>query len=298
MRVALITSRPGHPLLSATTALLSPHHQVEVIDPEASDGPAPYAEVPGGPLADVHLLKARTPRAIALARALEHRGGVVLNSAAATELCQDRTEMAALARRAGLPFARTRTVGALRQLAGTRLARPVVVKSRHSRRGDLVARVDGAEDLRALCAVWAAEPVVVQPFTANDGWDRKVWVIAGQLFAALRRSELAGAERGPAVPLGPDDVPEGWYELARKVGSVFRLDVYGLDLIETADGPLIVDINAFPGARGQAGAPQALAELVLRKGAAVQALAQAQAAQGAAGQAAAGHAAAPPATAP
>ncbi|MGP3975706.1 ATP-grasp domain-containing protein [Streptomyces sp. 8N114] len=265
MRVGLITPRPDHPLLAAATALLTPHHQVDVVDPEIVDGSAPYAEALGQPLADVYLLKDHTPRALALARFLEHQGRVVVNSASATELCQDRTKMAELAHRAGLPFARTRTVGTLGQLTETDLAHPVVVKSRHSRRGDLVARIDGAEELRALCATWAAEPVVMQPFTANDGWDHKLWVIAGQLFAALRRSELADAERGPAVPLAPGDLPDGWYDLARKVGAVFCLEVYGLDIIDTGNGPLIVDVNAFPGVRGQVEAPRALADLALRK---------------------------------
>jgi ribosomal protein S6--L-glutamate ligase len=268
MRIGLITSRPDHPLLSATTALLRPHHRVDAIDPEATaDAIDPETADHSPDPADLYLLKARTPRALALACSLERRGAVVVNSAAATRLCQDRTRMAELAHRSGLPFAPTRTVSALRQLTAERLSRPVVVKSRHSRRGDLVARVETADQLGALNAAWGAEPVVVQPFTVNDGWDHKIWVVSGQLFVSLRRSELADVERGPNLPLSPGDLPDGWCGLARQVGSVFRLDVYGLDIIDAGDGaPLIVDINAFPGMRGQAGAPRALAELVVRKG--------------------------------
>lgn len=49
---------------------------------------------------------------------------------------------------------------------------------------------------------------------------------------------------------------------------MFALDVYGVDVIDTGGGtPLIVDINAFPGIRGQAGAPEALAALALRRAA-------------------------------
>lgn len=283
MRICLITPRPGHPLLAATTALLTPHHQVDWIDPGARHTVRDDASPP--PLADVYLLKARTPRALALARSFEERGAPVVNSAAATGFCQDRTAMAALAESAGLPFATTRTVGALRELAAEAgLPYPLVVKSRHSRRHDLVARVDDAGRLGALCrgAEWADEPVVVQPFTANSGWDHKVWVVAGQAFAALRRSELTGpeAESGmdsvgagagrepalpPAVPLALSQLPDGWLDLVLRVGSVFTLDVYGVDLIDAGDGaPLIVDINAFPGIRGQAGAPEALAALALR----------------------------------
>ncbi|NSC22838.1 alpha-L-glutamate ligase [Streptomyces albus subsp. chlorinus] len=299
MRVGLITPRPGHPLLAGATAVLSPRHTVTAIDPEAGDETALRARVLGGPLADVYLLKARTSRALALARAVEERGAPVVNSAAATAFCQDRTAMAERARQAGLPFARTRTVAALRALRALtarpapECAFPFVVKSRHSRRGDLVARVEDAADLAALCATWADEPVVVQPFVANSGWDHKLWAIAGHVFAAPRRSELADASLGrseladaslgrsePAVvsaapdpdpgppPLDAHALPPGWAELVHAVGAVFSLDVYGVDVVVAEDGsPVIVDINAFPGLRGQSGAPRALAELVLRVGA-------------------------------
>ncbi|MEV4441191.1 alpha-L-glutamate ligase [Streptomyces sp. NPDC049577] len=262
MRVLLLTPAPDHPLLAAATALLTPHHTVDWLDP-SGDGDHPLPDP--GP-ADVCLLKSRTPRALALARTLEERGVPVLNSAASTELCQDRTAMAELAQRAGLPFAATRTLPALSDLVldGT----PVVVKSRHSRRHDLVARVDDERELRTLTESWGDEPVVVQPFTPNPGWDHKMWVVGDRVFAGLRRSELATAAAGipekhtRTVDLG--DLPADWLETVRRAGEVFALDVYGVDLLDSGGEPLIVDINAFPGIRGQKGAPEALADLTLR----------------------------------
>ncbi|TMU97121.1 alpha-L-glutamate ligase [Streptomyces sp. DASNCL29] len=260
MRIGLITADPGHQLLADATALLASRHEVVALDPRGEGDPASPGE-----LADVYLLKARTPPALALARSLERRGAPVVNSAAATARCQDRTAMAERALRAGLPFAPTRTVASLAGLAAEPPPRPVVVKSRHSRRHDLVARVDDAAQLRALTADWADEPVVVQDFVPNDGWDHKLWVVAGRVFAALRRSELAAGGRGPNLPLALDALPPGWLDPVLRVGPVFSLDVYGVDLIDSGGGaPLIVDINAFPGIRGQAGAPEALAALALR----------------------------------
>lgn len=260
MRIGLITDNPGHPLLSAAADLLRDGHghRVEVLDPGAGH------EAAGAP-ADVYLLKAHTPHGLDLARRLERRGAPVVNSAAATTLCQDRTLMAELAVRAGLPFAKTRTVGTLSQwAAGEPLPSPVVVKSRHSRRDDLVARVDDPVRLRELARAWPDEPVVVQDFAPNSGWDHKLWAIGDQVFAALRRSELSPEGRGPTLPL--PGLPVGWADLTRRVGEVFALDVYGVDIIDTGEGtPLIVDVNAFPGIRGQSGAPEALAELALRR---------------------------------
>lgn len=259
MRVGLITGDPGHPLLAAASRLLAAEHRVETVDP------ATVRDLPGPP-ADVYLLKSRTPAALALARGLERRGAPVVNSAAATALCQDRTAMADRARRAGLPFAATRTFATLAHLlSAARSPGPVVVKSRHSRRGDLVARADDEPRLRELAAAWPHEPVVVQQYAPNSGWDHKLWVVGDRLFGALRRSELSPGGRGPAQPLDPGGLPPGWPALVRRVGEVFALEVYGVDVIETGDGaPLIVDINAFPGVRGQLGAPEALAALTRR----------------------------------
>ncbi|MEU3353188.1 alpha-L-glutamate ligase [Streptomyces sp. NPDC037389] len=265
MRICLLTPDPDHPLLAATTALLTPHHQVEWLDPQGCDDFPERFPDPSS-LADVYLLKTRTPRALALARYLETHGAPVLNSASATALCQDRTAMADVARRAGLPFVATRTEPSLAPLvAAGEPATPVVVKSRHSRRHDLVARVDDAARLRELAARWPDEPVVVQPFAPNDGWDHKLWVVADQVFAALRRSELADSVPGERTrTFGPGELPAGWADLARRVGEVFALDVYGVDLLDAGGTPVIVDINAFPGIRGQSGAPEALAALALR----------------------------------
>lgn len=206
MRIGLITSEPSHPLLSLTTALLAPDHHVDVLDPRT---PLPVSE----PLADVCLLKTRTPHALALARALEQRRACVLNSATATALCQDRTSMAALALGADLPFAATHTFTTLARLAsGPALSGPAVVKSRHSRRHDVVARVDSPSHLRDLAAAHPDEPVVVQDFAPKDGWDYKLRAIGDRLFAGLRRSELsprdaAPPERSASTTCRPDGRP-------------------------------------------------------------------------------------------
>lgn len=247
MKVGLIAVDPGHPVLAATAEVLE-RRGCEVV------------RVAGGQEeVDVCLLKAHGPRFLAVARELEARGVPVVNSAAATELCQDRVLMARRAREGGLPFVATADGPLLGELAFDR--RPFVVKSRRSRRGDLVARVDTADRLRDLAGPWAQEPVVVQPFVPGTGWDQKLWVVDGQVFAARRRSELSAAAAPAAGRWEP--APER-AELALRAGEVFGLDVYGIDLLDGPEEPVIVDVNAFPGIRGQEGAPEALAGLAMR----------------------------------
>jgi ribosomal protein S6--L-glutamate ligase len=261
VRVGLIARDPGHPVLAAAAEVLVRRGcEVEVVPPGGGVGVVPSGGGVGA-LADVYLLKARTPRALSLAGELERRGAVVVNSAAATELCQDRVRMAELAGGAGLPFAATVAAGRLGELAPP--AYPFVVKSRHSRRHDLVARVDGAARLRELVERWPEEEVVTQPYLPGSGWDQKLWVVDGRVFAARRRSELSPDEGGSGAA-GEWEPSAGLAALALRVGEVFGLDVYGVDLLDGAAEPVIVDVNAFPGVRGRPGAPEALAGLALR----------------------------------
>ncbi|MER5886610.1 alpha-L-glutamate ligase [Streptomyces sp. NPDC001941] len=263
--VGVVTPDPDHPLLADTARLLTgAGHEVRWLRPDA---PAPARTC------DVYLLKSRTPRGLALARELERRGAPVVNSASATARCQDRVALADLARGAGIPYAPTLAVTTPARLARRPWGgRPLVLKSRYSRRGDLVALAEDGAALAGSAARWPDEPVVVQEFAPNDGWDHKLWVVAGRVFAARRRSELAPGGKGEDVPLATEDLPPGWSALLLRVGEVFALEVYGVDVIATADGaPLVVDVNAFPGIRGQAGAPRALADLALTRAAGVRA---------------------------
>lgn len=263
-RVCFLTDKPDHALLAATAALLRERHHshVEFTDPASVAQPGETAET-GTALADVYLLKSHTPRAIRLARALERRGARVINTAAATELCQDRVLMAETARAAGLPFPETRAVAPLSAIAAPPPSGyPFIVKSRANRRGDVVARVDDAAGLRELARRRPDEPVVVQDFTPGDGWDHKLWVIAGQVFTGLRATPLGTTDARQAPP-GNQPPPPAAHDLALRAGRAFALDVYGVDVIrDRSGGPLIVDVNAFPGFGGDSGAPHALAALV------------------------------------
>jgi ribosomal protein S6--L-glutamate ligase len=49
-----------------------------------------------------------------------------------------------------------------------------------------------------------------------------------------------------------------------ELGRAFNLRLYGVDLLITERGPIIVDINSFPGFRGVPGADHALVALVER----------------------------------
>ena len=206
-----------------------------------------------------------------LARHLEERGAVVVNDWASTVCCQDRVLMAQRMRAAGLPWPRTWSLATLESLLahpelGVSVPLPLVLKSHYSRRGDLVVKVDRVEQVQALAARWGQEPIIVQEFVSGDGWDIKVWVIDHQVWAARRRSALEAPAAAASFPVAPDDLPRAWAHLALEIGRLFDLRLYGVDLLLGAQGPVAVDVNAFPGFRGVPGASSALVALVEQLG--------------------------------
>jgi ribosomal protein S6--L-glutamate ligase len=85
--------------------------------------------------------------------------------------------------------------------------------------------------------------VLAQPYVANPGFDVKVYSIGGVVYGTVQRSTLHPdvdvSER--AVPIEPE-----LERLVRNVGEVFGLDLFGVDLLETSSGWVIVDVNDFP----------------------------------------------------
>lgn len=56
------------------------------------------------------------------------------------------------------------------------------------------------------------------------------------------RTELGAGGSG----LRPDRLPDDLVRLAARIGTIFGLDLYGVDVIEGPDGWMVVDVNDFP----------------------------------------------------
>ena len=270
MNICLIMDNPEtphHPVIAVALQKLSATHSVRLLDVRTLTGEQAIAQEQTHPLANLYLLKSHAPQALELAHHLEQQGAHVVNSWASSVACQDRVLMAQRMEEAHLPWPRTWSFSSLEQLLGqheflSTLSFPIIIKSYYSHRGDLVDKVDSLEALQALATKWSQEPVVLQEFAAGDGWDIKFWVIGEQVFAARRRTALEPNAPKTDIPLANDDLPEEWVHIIQESGRVFNLRLYGVDLLMTERGPMIVDINSFPGFRGVPGADDALVALV------------------------------------
>jgi ribosomal protein S6--L-glutamate ligase len=270
MNICLIMDNPEtphHPVIGVALQKLSKMHQVRLLDVRSSIGEQAITQEQMSPLADLYLLKSHAPQALEVAHYLEGQGALVVNSWASSVACQDRALMSERMKEAQLPWPRTVFFPSLENLLSqppSTQTFPLIIKSHYSHRGDLVGKIDSLEELRVLAPRWSKEPVVLQEFAASDGWDIKLWVIDQQIFAARRRTPLTPGASREDIPLSAEELPEEWARITLAIGRVFDLRLYGVDLLMSEHGPVIVDVNSFPGFRGVPGADDALVALVER----------------------------------
>ena len=270
MHICLIMDNPEtphHPVIAVALQKLSHKHTTRLLDVRTLTGTQAIAQEKIQPQADLYLLKSHAPQALEVAHYLEEHGALVVNSWAASVACQDRVLMTQYLEEAHLPWPRTQDFSSLHDLlrqqnALSTLSFPMIIKSRYSHRGDLVGKIHSIEELHALSPQWDEEPVILQEFSQSDGWDIKLWVIDQAIFAARRRTPLEPGASKEDFPFATDELPEDWRRITLEIGKTFNLRLYGVDLLMTTSGPVIVDVNSFPGFRGVQGADDALVSLV------------------------------------
>jgi glutathione synthase/RimK-type ligase-like ATP-grasp enzyme len=220
-------------------------HEVDVFRPQADLAAVSELAFDGGRY-DAWVLKTVSDGpGLSILEAVAASGVTTINDARSIRPVRDKAVAAAIARRHGLPFPFTYFAAGpalLREIPAERY--PIVVKPANGSACRSVHLLRAPADLAAITPELAGETfLLAQPYLPNPGVDIKVYSTGSGIFATQQRSPLhphvLGA--GTLVP-----VPSGVEDLVRAVGEIFRLDLFGVDLLETAQGWTIIDINDFP----------------------------------------------------
>jgi ribosomal protein S6--L-glutamate ligase len=196
------------------------------------------------PSEDLWVLKSHTELALGLAGLVHARGGRLLNPYGSCIAAQDKITACNLLRLAGVSTPRTWVTGDVRLVRPLLDRGPLIVKPHRGHRGAGVAVVRRSDDLDRVPP--SAGPVVVQDLVRGPGEDLKVYVVGERVFAVRKRFAQDSFTR----PGRPCRVSPEVRELALRCGEAFGLGLFGLDVIESADGPVVVDVNYFPGYKG------------------------------------------------
>jgi ribosomal protein S6--L-glutamate ligase len=121
---------------------------------------------------------------------------------------------------------------------------PLVMKPFDGNRGRGVHIVSEPGELAAFPL--PGRPVLVQEFVSGCAEELKVAVVGTEVFAARQRF----GENGKLPQRIPCPVTADVRNIALRCGEVCGLGLYGLDMIEGLDGPVVVDLNYFPSYKG------------------------------------------------
>lgn len=193
---------------------------------------------------DLYVLKSQTELALSVAGVLHDRGGRFLNPYPACAIAQNKITAASRLAAAGVPVPRcwlTADFGRLCELAAER---PIVVKPYRGHRGAGVVLAHTPDDLVGIQLT--EQPMLVQEFIPGRGGDLKIYVVGRNVFA-VRKDFSSESFRAVGVPV---PVTPEVREIALRCAQAFGIGLFGLDIIESPDGPVVVDFNHSPGFRG------------------------------------------------
>ena len=187
---------------------------------------------------------------------LHAQGAQLLNPYPSCAATQNKFIAARLLRAAGVPVPRTWAMADPALLEPELERRPLVVKPYMGHRGA------GHPHRPRRRASWrppprARGPCVVQEHVPGPGEDLKVYVVGEQVFA-VRKPFSETASRSRAARAGEPEVRD----IALRCGAALGLGLYGLDVIERPTGPVVVDVNYFPGYKGVPGAAALIADYI------------------------------------
>ncbi|MCX4585572.1 RimK family alpha-L-glutamate ligase [Streptomyces sp. NBC_01481] len=230
--------RPGGSLLHMTEVVQAGTHDAWVLK-----------TVSGGP-------------GLTLLEAAASAGMTTVNDARAIRGVRDKALAAAIGRSRGLPLPPTYAAARPELLAEIPASQyPLVVKPADGSSGRAVYLVPSPDGLAAMVPELAGEGMLIaQPYVTNSGIDVKVYCVGGELYATERRSPLHPDRSVPErrVPLSAEVAA-----IAARVGAVYGLDLYGVDVVLGPDGPVVVDVNDFPSFRQVPDAAARVARAVL-----------------------------------
>lgn len=121
---------------------------------------------------------------------------------------------------------------------------PLVIKPTNGSSCRSIYKVHSPQDLPVSRIGEAGDCFfLAQHYEENSGYDIKLYVAGNQVFAVAKRSPLH-----PEIEVEKHLIPLTLElrEIALRVGDIYGLEIYGLDIVETQHGPVVVDVNDFP----------------------------------------------------
>lgn len=137
-----------------------------------------------------------------------------------------------------------------------KISYPVVLKVPFGTHGKGVFFAENKKTLAPLTdylTVRDGNPLIIEEFIQEANFtDLRVFIIGGTIVGAMQRTAKSDDIRANASNGGTGstvELTEEEKELAIRAANLFHLEIAGVDLIRSKEGPLIIEINGNPGFR-------------------------------------------------
>ena len=266
MKIGILSRGPqNHSTRRLSETALTAGHTAEILDPFGFylhiGGTGNRMTYHGKPAEDFDVIVPRLSRTTAqygeeVLAHFEWVGTPVVNRAKAIAAARHKFHSLRILAQHGLPVPPSLTVGSatfLEDAVAEVGTYPFILKPFHGTHGTGVMLLDTPTSLTsavdALCDLH--QDYVLQPFIAEAGGvDIRVFVVGGEVVAAMKRSAPPGEFRanihkgasGEAIALTDE-----YTRLAIVAAAALELEIAGVDLLSTNEGPVVLEVNPSPG---------------------------------------------------
>ncbi len=200
-----------------------------------------------------------SPFGLAVLRQFEQIGIFSLNHSNAISLARDklRTLQVLSRRNIGIPASaflhkKEDIMPTINHLGGA----PIIIKLLHGTQGVGVMLAETEKSAEAILETLslAQKEVIIQKFVAEaKGCDIRAFVVGDRVVAAMRRKAQGNEFRSNVHRGGTTEklsLPAEIESVAVRAAHILGLRVAGVDILESNDGPKVMEVNASPGLEG------------------------------------------------
>lgn len=266
MKIGILSRGPqNHSTRRLNEAALTAGHAVEILDPFGFylhiGGTGNRITYHGKPAEDFDVIVPRLSRTTAqygeeILTHFEWVGTPVVNRSKAIAAARHKFHSLRILAQHGLPIPPSLTVGSavfLEDAVAEVGEYPFILKPFHGTHGTGVMLLDTPTSLTstvdALCDLH--QDYVIQPFIAEAGGvDIRVLVVGDEAVAAMKRSAPPGEFRANIHKGASGEVivlTDEYIRLAIEAAAAFELEIAGVDLLQTNEGPVVLEVNPSPG---------------------------------------------------
>jgi ribosomal protein S6--L-glutamate ligase len=189
--------------------------------------------------ADLYILKSKATLWLNVAADLDAKGARILNSYPASVDTLHKIRTASLLAAGKVPIPRSWISSELARIPDVTDVMPLLIKPNIGHGG---AGIRVVRDRTELAETPIDEGMLIQELITPVEDELKLYVIGDRVFG-IRKHPDSGVREPVALEPRLEDV-------ALDCGRVLGVEIYGVDVLVTSNGPVVVDVNYFPSFRG------------------------------------------------